>query len=68
MKPWITSCAVRFFSLWTALATADPSAKFTELKSTIDTRQLEATHESKKEETNNILSDVEFTPFNFPTL
>ena len=41
MKPWITSCAV-VFSLWTALATADPSAKFTELKSTIDTRQLEA--------------------------
>ena len=60
MKTWMTSLAL-VFSLWTALVIADPSTKFAELKSSIDTRQLEAALTSlKKEEANNILSDVEF--------
>ena len=47
--------------MWVALATADPSGKFSKLKSIIDTRQLEAALKGlKQEESNDLLSDVEF--------
>jgi len=49
------------FALWVGIVSANPSENFSELKSTIDSRHLEAALKSlKAEETNNTLSDVEF--------